>query len=135
MTIKHPSYSRNGGLYCHCGKEADKIPPMKLFKSHNISTISELRKIILFIDSAARSKGFPVKHSMSHEEANTCYYHGESALVAVIPDSRHYDKRQALCNCNHEVGVFSKVFAQNEKSGRLRKPPPRLDPAKPKGYH
>ena len=91
-------------LYWHCGNEADKIPPMKFFKHHDISflqkraksTMSELRKIMLLIDNTSRSKGFPVKNSMSHEEANTCYYHGESALAAVIPDTTSKGRPRAI---------------------------------------
>jgi hypothetical protein len=80
-------------LYWHCGDITQNIPPMKYFQSSDLSflnkrsksNMSELKKVMGDIDSAAASRGFPPKRTMNHDEANTCYFHGESAFADFVP--------------------------------------------------
>jgi hypothetical protein len=83
-------------LYWHCGDIMQNIPQMKYFQSfdhtfifinkRSKSNMSELKKVMGAIDSAAASRGFPPKRTMNHKEANTCYFHGESAFADFVPE-------------------------------------------------
>lgn len=55
-----------------------------------------------FADSAARNKGFTVKHFMSHEEANAnaCYYRGESALADFLPNTTTRVRTHTIATMN-----------------------------------
>ena len=80
-------------LYWHCGDEAEKIPPMKFFSNSDVRhlgktmrvRLGELRKVMKAIDTATAAKGHPVANNMTHAMANTCFFHGESAISDVVP--------------------------------------------------
>ena len=47
---------------------------------------AEVRKIVTAIDDEATAKGYPPQEHMNHQQAATCYYHGESIILATIPN-------------------------------------------------
>ena len=81
--------------YWHCGDETRQIPPMKYFHNSDVEhlgkasrvRLAELRKVMTVIDvaAAANGKGFPSANNMDHTMANTCYFHGESAIIDLVP--------------------------------------------------
>jgi hypothetical protein len=80
-------------LYWHCGDETRQIPPMKYFHNSDVEhlgksarvRLSEMRKVMGAIDAASAAKGFPAANNMDHTMANTCYFHGESAIIDLVP--------------------------------------------------
>jgi hypothetical protein len=47
--------------------------------------LSELRKLMKMVDNAASATGHPPKEYMSLAEANTCFFHGEKAILDIVP--------------------------------------------------
>ena len=84
---------QNMYLYWHCGHEASKVPPMKFFQNKDIDFLGkrarvglcECRRVMEAIDKEATRKGVVPRSIMSQVETNTCYYKGESAILAVVP--------------------------------------------------
>ena len=48
------------------------------------------------IDVEATSKGFAPSVHMNHTMANTCYYHGESAIAKVVVSTTPSGKNRSL---------------------------------------
>jgi hypothetical protein len=79
-------------LYWHCDDETRQIPPMKYFHNSDVEhlgkasrvRLAELRKVMTVIVAAA-AKGFSAANNMDHTMANTCYFHGESAIIDLVP--------------------------------------------------
>jgi hypothetical protein len=79
--------------YWHCGDEANNIPPMKYLTKSDVDylgrgariRLSEMRKLVAILDNEATVKGHAPKQYMTLAEANTCYYHGEKAVLAFVP--------------------------------------------------
>ena len=80
-------------LYWHGGHEALENPPMKFFQNKDIDflgkraciSLCECRRVMEAIDKEATRKGVVLRSIMSQVETNTCYYKGESAILAVVP--------------------------------------------------
>jgi hypothetical protein len=45
----------------------------------------ELRKLMNIVDKAAAENGHTPKQFMSLAEANTCFFHGEKAILVLVP--------------------------------------------------
>ncbi len=79
--------------YWHCGDEANNIPPMKYFTKLDVAYLGkgastrlyELRKLMNMVDKAAAENGHTPKQYMSLAEANTCFFHGEKAILDIVP--------------------------------------------------
>ena len=79
--------------YWHCGDEANNIPPMKYFTKLDVDYLGkgastrlyELRKLMNMVDKAAAENGHTPKQYMSLAEANTCFFHGEKAILDIVP--------------------------------------------------
>ena len=77
----------------HCGDEANNIPPMKYFTKLDVDYLGkgastrlyELRKLMNMVDKAAAESGHTPKQYMSLAEANTCFFHGEKAILDIVP--------------------------------------------------
>ena len=80
--------------YWHYGDATKKIPPMKYLHASDVDylgkgsrvRLAEVRKIMTAIDGEATAKGYPPQEHMDHQQAATCYYHGESIILATIPN-------------------------------------------------
>lgn len=81
--------------YWHYGDATKKIPPMKYLHSSDVDylgkggrvRLTEVRKIMTAIDNEATLKGRRPQEHMDHQQAATCYYHGESIILASIPNT------------------------------------------------
>jgi|Transcript_4726 hypothetical protein len=70
----------------HCGDPARKISPIKLLDNRDFSAVklkprgkrthTELKRLMGFIDKAARDKGVPPKGEMTQSEAQHCFSYG-----------------------------------------------------------
>ena len=80
--------------YWHCGDESEIILPTKYLDKREVLflgkcahvSLSELRKVMLCIDEAAKTNGCPPKEHMSHKDANSCYLRGECGILSLMPD-------------------------------------------------
>lgn len=99
-TWKFPSLPlQNMYQYWHTGDESNKIPPMKWFQNEDVDflkrgriNLSECRKVMTAIDNESERKGVSPRDIMTHVETNTCYYKGESAILAVVPTQTNCDR-------------------------------------------
>ena len=79
-------------VYWHCGDPTNNIPPAKHLMTCDVNflgkgargRISELRRVMGLIDLEATDNGHPPSANMDHRMANTCYYHGESAIAKLV---------------------------------------------------
>jgi hypothetical protein len=91
-------------VYWHCGDDANRIPPMKQLHNSDVEylgksarvRLSEMRKVMGAIDAASAAKGFPTAGYMSHTMANTCYFHGESAIIDIIPTTTNTGRNRLV---------------------------------------
>ena len=61
-------------------------------------SLSELRKVMLCIDEAAKTNGCPPKEHMSHKDANSCYLRGECGILSLMPDKKPTGRRSIIAN-------------------------------------
>lgn len=95
---------QNMYVYWHCGDEAGHIPPMKWFEASDVNflkrglkKLSEIRRVMQFLDTSATSAGVPPKEHMTHMEANACYMSSQAALKQVIPDNTPTGRTREKC--------------------------------------
>ncbi|KAL7509504.1 hypothetical protein ACHAXN_010960 [Cyclotella atomus] len=77
----------------HCGDEANNIPPMKYVTKLDVDYLGkggstrlyELRKLMNMVDKAAAESGHTPEQHTSLAEANTCIFHGEKAILDIVP--------------------------------------------------
>ncbi|KAL7542442.1 hypothetical protein ACHAWF_007176, partial [Thalassiosira exigua] len=82
-------------LYWHCGDEEHNIPPMKYFDNRDVdfickrarSNLRECGRVMRAIDKEAASNGNAPREMMIHVVANTCFTRGESAILALVPNT------------------------------------------------
>lgn len=87
--------------YWHIGDEVQHVPPMKYLENSDVnqlgkrarSTLSEIRKVMLLIDTRATDRGLTVKDRMTHIEVNSLFNQGMGAIGEMIdattPTDRH----------------------------------------------
>ena len=82
------------------------MPPMKYLKKRDVLflgkhahvSLSELRKVMLCIDEAAKTNGCPPKEHMSHKDANSCYLCEECGILSLMPDKTPMGRRGIIAN-------------------------------------
>lgn len=88
-TWKFPMLGLEGiYVYWHCGDEAQKISPMKLFQLSDLfpgvkrakANMSEVRLLVTLVDAAAAKKGKTIKAIMTPAEAKECCHIGYPSL-------------------------------------------------------
>jgi hypothetical protein len=80
--------------YWHCGDESRHIPAMKFLVASDVGFVGkrahislyEIKRVMTKIDNEAATNGATSTEHMTLTEANTCYFRGESAIYATIPD-------------------------------------------------
>jgi hypothetical protein len=55
-----------------------------------------MRKVMTIIDVASATKGFPTADKMNLTMANTCYFHGESAIIDLIPPTTNTGRKRLI---------------------------------------
>jgi hypothetical protein len=77
-----------------------------------------MRKVMGAIDAASAAKGSPIAGYMSHTMANTCYFHGESAIIDIIPTTTNTGRNRLVSKMKwntvvkfmHKKGVPNNVI-------------------------
>ena len=69
------------------------------------------------IDNEAERKGVKPRYIMTEVETNTCYYNGESAILAIVPSTTNKDRVRNVSRLKWSTVVrFMRTPRRNRRS-------------------
>ncbi len=93
---------------------------MKWFVTNDVKFIkggrkklSEIRRVMKFLDTSAASAGEAPREHMTHMEANACYSSSQAALKQLIPDTTPTGRTREKCRKLMVGTVYKYILKKN----------------------